>query len=148
MSSGLWLSWLSESSNFWSTISCRFWPLARGIMKSIGDNSWFYHELANTEFYFLVHNLFFSIAIHKFKWNIIWLLQLNEKKISASCKGPPENLHVANYKEAMATLAVPVVRDKWSNEERENLSKGVKQQFQNTLLQRSIDLLRHDFLFY
>ncbi|KAL8478676.1 hypothetical protein ACS0TY_030526 [Phlomoides rotata] len=71
-------------------------------------------------------------------------MKVNEKKIPASCKGPPENLHVANYKEAMTTFAVPVIREKWSKEEKENLVKGVKQQFQRMLLQRSIDLLSEE----
>lgn len=72
-------------------------------------------------------------------------MQFNEKKIPALYKGPPENLHVANYKEALATFAVSVSREKWSKEERENLVKGVKQQFQGMLLQRSVDLLGYDF---
>ncbi|GFP86225.1 myb-like protein l [Phtheirospermum japonicum] len=67
--------------------------------------------------------------------------KLNDTKIPAASKGPPENTHVAYYKEAMTTFAVNVSREKWSKEEKENLVKGVKQQFQEMLLQRSVDLL-------
>ncbi|KAL8056673.1 hypothetical protein ABFX02_04G134400 [Erythranthe guttata] len=70
-------------------------------------------------------------------------MKFNEK-ISAQYKGPPENLHVANYKEALKTFAVSVSREKWSKEESENLVKGVKQQFQGMLLQRSVDLLSEE----
>ncbi|XP_011084456.1 uncharacterized protein LOC105166700 isoform X1 [Sesamum indicum] len=67
--------------------------------------------------------------------------KLNDQKIPAVSKGPPENLQVAHYKEALATFAVSVSRVKWSKEESENLVKGVRQQFQGMLLQRSVDLL-------
>ncbi|KAK4414211.1 Myb-like protein L [Sesamum alatum] len=67
--------------------------------------------------------------------------KLNDQKIPAVYKGPPENLQVAYYKEALATFAVSVSRVKWSKEESENLVKGVRQQFQGMLLQRSVDLL-------
>ncbi|KAL9170279.1 hypothetical protein ABFS82_04G134600 [Erythranthe guttata] len=70
-------------------------------------------------------------------------MKFNEK-ISAQYKGPPENMHVANYKEALKTFAVSVSREKWSKEESENLVKGVKQQFQGMLLQRSVDLLSEE----
>ncbi|KAL3640739.1 hypothetical protein CASFOL_015707 [Castilleja foliolosa] len=74
------------------------------------------------------------ISLPKLKANT----KLNDKKIH---KGPPENAHVAYYKEAMTTFAVNVIRKKWSKVEKENLIKGVKQQFQEMLLQRSVDLL-------
>ncbi|KAK6153987.1 hypothetical protein DH2020_013626 [Rehmannia glutinosa] len=79
------------------------------------------------------------ISVPKLRANI----KVNEKKIPAVYKGPPENSHVVYYKEALATFAVNVSREKWSKEERENLVKGVKQQFQGMLLQRSVDLLSH-----
>ncbi|KAK6127648.1 hypothetical protein DH2020_038627 [Rehmannia glutinosa] len=77
------------------------------------------------------------ISVPKLRANI----KVNEKKIPAVYKGPPENSHVVYFKEALATFAVNVSREKWSKEERENLVKGVKQQFQGMLLQRSVDLL-------
>ncbi|KAL3818630.1 hypothetical protein ACJIZ3_004535 [Penstemon smallii] len=66
--------------------------------------------------------------------------KLNEK-VPAIYRGPPDNLHVAKYKEALATFPVSASQEKWSKEEKENLVKGVKQQFQGMLLQRSVDLL-------
>lgn len=72
-------------------------------------------------------------------------MQLNEKNIPASYKGPPENVHVPNYKKALATFAIPIKKEQWSKEERKNLVKGVKQQFQEMLLQRSVDLLGYGF---
>lgn len=63
------------------------------------------------------------------------------KKLSAIHCGPPENSHVASYREALTHFAVSLNRKEWSKEESENLAKGVKQQFQEMLLQRSVNLL-------
>ncbi|CAN4088780.1 unnamed protein product [Withania somnifera] len=63
------------------------------------------------------------------------------KKLSAIHSGPPENSHVACYREALAQFAVSLSRKEWSKEESEKLAKGVKQQFQEMLLQRSVNLL-------
>lgn len=67
--------------------------------------------------------------------------KLNEKKTSAMYYGPLENCQVANYREALEQFPVFLGREKWTNEEKENLAKGVKQQFQEMLLQRSLDLV-------
>lgn len=72
-------------------------------------------------------------------------MQPNEKNIPASYKGPPENVHVPIYKKALETFCIPFNKEKWSKEEMSNLVKGVKQQFQEMLLQQSVDLLRYDF---
>lgn len=71
--------------------------------------------------------------------------QLNEKKSSALYYAPPENSLVASYRDALEKFPVSVNQERWSKEERENLLKGVKQQFQETMLQRAIDL-RYDLL--
>ncbi|TMW99976.1 hypothetical protein EJD97_001594 [Solanum chilense] len=63
------------------------------------------------------------------------------KKLSAAHCGPPENSHVASYREALTHFAVSLSRKEWSKEESENLVKGLKQQFQEMLLQRSVNLL-------
>lgn len=65
------------------------------------------------------------------------------KKLSATHCGPPENSHVASYREALTHFAVSLSRKEWSKEESENLVKGLKQQFQEMLLQRSVNLLRY-----
>lgn len=54
--------------------------------------------------------------------------------------GPPANSHVASLREALTQFAVSLSRKDWSKEESENLAKGVKQQFQEMLLQRSVNL--------
>ncbi|XP_019177068.1 PREDICTED: uncharacterized protein LOC109172334 isoform X2 [Ipomoea nil] len=64
----------------------------------------------------------------------------SEKKSSALYYAPPENSLVASYRDASEKFPVSVNREKWSKEERENLLKGVKQQFQETMFQRAIDL--------
>ncbi|GAU43918.1 hypothetical protein TSUD_88910 [Trifolium subterraneum] len=63
----------------------------------------------------------------------------NKSKVSAMCYGPDENSHVANYKMVLERFPLSLDRKKWSNKERENLSKGIKQQFQETMLQISVD---------
>ncbi|XP_045789099.1 uncharacterized protein LOC123884131 [Trifolium pratense] len=63
----------------------------------------------------------------------------HNKKVSAMCYGPDENSHVANYKMVLERFPHSLDRKKWSNKERENLSKGIKQQFQETVLQISVD---------
>ncbi|WJX83486.1 hypothetical protein P8452_66146 [Trifolium repens] len=61
------------------------------------------------------------------------------KKVSAMCYGPDENSHVANYKMVLERFPLSLDRKKWSNKEKENLLKGIKQQFQETVLQISVD---------
>ncbi|XP_004512740.1 uncharacterized protein [Cicer arietinum] len=63
----------------------------------------------------------------------------HNKKVSAMCYGPEENSRVANYKMVLERFPLSLDRKKWSNKERENLSKGIKQQFQETVLQISVD---------
>ncbi|KAL1554764.1 hypothetical protein AAHA92_15288 [Salvia divinorum] len=77
------------------------------------------------------------ISVPKLKAN----MKHNENNVPASCKGPPENVHVPNYKEAMSIFSIPFNKEKWSKEERENLLKGVKQQFQEMLVQQCGDRL-------
>ncbi|XP_022987958.1 uncharacterized protein LOC111485355 isoform X1 [Cucurbita maxima] len=61
-----------------------------------------------------------------------------DKRLSAMCYGPAENSHVACYRIAL-TKFHPVDRKRWSNFERENLGKGIRQQFQEMVLQISVD---------
>ncbi|XP_059303412.1 uncharacterized protein LOC132055548 isoform X1 [Lycium ferocissimum] len=63
------------------------------------------------------------------------------KKLSGIHYGPAENSHVASFREALTHFAVSLSRKEWSKEDRENLAKGVKQQFQEMLLQRSVNQL-------
>ncbi|XP_017973755.1 PREDICTED: myb-like protein L [Theobroma cacao] len=66
------------------------------------------------------------------------LLQVNDKNVSADY-GPPENSSVTNYRMALTKFPLALQRKKWSREERENLVKGIRQQFQESALQVSVD---------
>ncbi|KAJ1392018.1 SANT/Myb domain [Sesbania bispinosa] len=63
----------------------------------------------------------------------------NSKRVSPMWYGPAENSRVANYKMVLERFPLSLDRKKWSNVERENLSKGIKQQFQEMVLQTSLD---------
>ncbi|KAK4280721.1 hypothetical protein QN277_012305 [Acacia crassicarpa] len=65
--------------------------------------------------------------------------KINDKKVSPMCYGPAENAHVAKYKMVLERSSFSLDRKKWSNVERENLAKGIKQQFQEKVLQMSIN---------
>lgn len=59
------------------------------------------------------------------------------------CYGPEENSHVANYRLALTKFPRSINREKWSETERGNLQKGIKQQFQEMLLQKSVTFFRY-----
>ncbi|XP_038905717.1 uncharacterized protein LOC120091681 isoform X2 [Benincasa hispida] len=61
-----------------------------------------------------------------------------DKRLSGMYYGPAENSHVACYRMALAKFP-RVDRKKWSIVERENLGKGIRQQFQEMVLQISVD---------
>ncbi|KAI3443304.1 uncharacterized protein J3R85_000235 [Psidium guajava] len=65
--------------------------------------------------------------------------KVNDKKFSAMYYGPAENSHVSSYRMALTRFPLSLQRSKWSEVEKENLGKGIKQQFQETLLQISLD---------
>ncbi|WKA08035.1 hypothetical protein VitviT2T_025797 [Vitis vinifera] len=66
--------------------------------------------------------------------------KVNDKKVSAIYYGPAENAHVANYRMALTEFPLSFTRAKWSKLEMQNLVKGIKQQFQEMLLQKSVDM--------
>lgn len=51
--------------------------------------------------------------------------------------GPPDNSHVPKYKAVLQKFSDSLNRDKWTREEDINLVKGIKQQFQDMLLQKT-----------
>ncbi|XP_030455408.2 LOW QUALITY PROTEIN: uncharacterized protein LOC115676605 [Syzygium oleosum] len=65
--------------------------------------------------------------------------KVNDKKFSAMYYGPAEHSHVSSYRMALTRFPLSLQRSKWSEVEKENLGKGIKQQFQETLLQISLD---------
>uniref|UniRef100_A0A7N0V7C5 Uncharacterized protein n=1 Tax=Kalanchoe fedtschenkoi TaxID=63787 RepID=A0A7N0V7C5_KALFE len=66
-----------------------------------------------------------------------------EKKASAMKFGPEDNRDVAFYKDAITKFPLALQRQRWSNEERDNLRKGIKQEFQKALLEKSVDLISY-----
>ncbi|KAL2321132.1 hypothetical protein Fmac_030101 [Flemingia macrophylla] len=60
-------------------------------------------------------------------------------KVPAMCYGPEENSRVANYRMVLERFPLSLDRKKWSKAEIENLSKGIKQQFQEMVFQVSVD---------
>lgn len=57
--------------------------------------------------------------------------------------GPAENSHVTNYRMALTNFPLSLDQKKWSKAERENLGKGIRQQFQEMVLQISVDQFRY-----
>ncbi|XP_017235844.1 uncharacterized protein LOC108209447 isoform X2 [Daucus carota subsp. sativus] len=60
-----------------------------------------------------------------------------EKNTQVMYYGPPDNSHVPNYKAVLHKFSDSFNRDKWTEDEDINLVKGIKQQFQDMLLQKT-----------
>ena len=75
-------------------------------------------------------------------------LQAHDRAISAMSYGPEENSHVANYRKASSKFPLSLDRKNWSEVEKKDLQKGIRQQFQEMVLQSSVDESRylHSFL--
>ncbi|KAI4330009.1 hypothetical protein MLD38_028323 [Melastoma candidum] len=65
--------------------------------------------------------------------------KVDDRRIPAMSYGPVENSHVVNYRLALEKYPLVVKRKSWSEKEKENLGKGIKQQFQELLLQISLE---------
>ncbi|KAK1377587.1 Myb-like protein L [Heracleum sosnowskyi] len=61
----------------------------------------------------------------------------NAKSTRVMSYAPKENCHVANYKAMLEKFSDSMNRDKWSKQDDVNLAKGIKQQFQDMLLQKT-----------
>ncbi|KAI3735603.1 hypothetical protein L6452_15110 [Arctium lappa] len=57
-----------------------------------------------------------------------------DKNTHAIYQGPAENSHVAIYRDVMSKYPFSLNREPWSKEDKEKLVKGIKQQFQETLM--------------
>jgi len=64
------------------------------------------------------------------------------RKVPAMCYGPEENSRVANYRMVLERFPLSLDRKKWSKADKGNLFKGIKQQFQEMVLQLSLSLDR------
>ncbi|KAF5804849.1 putative transcription factor MYB family [Helianthus annuus] len=60
--------------------------------------------------------------------------KVKDKNALAIYQGPAENSHVARYKDAVSKYPFSLTREPWSKEEKENLLKGIRQQFQKMLM--------------
>ncbi|XP_042502214.1 snRNA-activating protein complex subunit 4 isoform X2 [Macadamia integrifolia] len=68
-------------------------------------------------------------------------IKANCKKVSALSYGPVENSHVQFYRAVLTTLfPLSLHRQPWSQVEKENLAKGIKQQIQEMLFDKSLVL--------
>ncbi|XP_039139795.1 snRNA-activating protein complex subunit 4-like isoform X1 [Dioscorea cayenensis subsp. rotundata] len=64
----------------------------------------------------------------------------NSRKIPVLCLGPPENSSVSDYKLILRRFPFSTNRQAWSNEEREKLAKGIRQQYQELMVLSSMSL--------
>ncbi|KAG2667556.1 hypothetical protein I3760_15G121600 [Carya illinoinensis] len=65
--------------------------------------------------------------------------KIDDKRLSAMYHGPEENSHVSNYRMVLTNFPLTLEQKKWSKAERENLGKGIKQQFHQLVVQISVD---------
>ncbi|KAL9247899.1 hypothetical protein vseg_021279 [Gypsophila vaccaria] len=73
------------------------------------------------------------ISVHKRRANA----KAGESNASAICYGPRENSYVACYKAALKKFPLSFHRDKWTEEDKQNLEKGIVRQYQEKLVLRS-----------
>lgn len=69
-------------------------------------------------------------------------MQGDDQKVTAICCGPAENCQVANYRYALTRFPLELHRSKWTDTEKENLRKGIKQHFQEMVFRVSMDKFR------
>lgn len=62
-----------------------------------------------------------------------------DKKIPALFLGPAENPHVSKYKMVLRQFPVLLQKQLWSDVEKDKLAKGIKQQYQETLILDSMN---------
>ncbi|KAL8102403.1 hypothetical protein AgCh_027043 [Apium graveolens] len=62
---------------------------------------------------------------------------VNAKSTRVMSYAPQENSHVLKYKAMLEKFSDSMNRDRWSKQDDENLVKGIKQQFQDMLLQKT-----------
>lgn len=67
------------------------------------------------------------------------------KKVPALCFGPDENYHVSTYRMVLERFPVSLNKRPWSKNEKDNLAKGIKQQYQEMLLLNSMNMERYVF---
>ncbi|KAF8714051.1 hypothetical protein HU200_028046 [Digitaria exilis] len=63
----------------------------------------------------------------------------NNRKMPALSLGPAENRHVSKYKMALEQFPMSFKRQPWSDAEKDKLARGIKQQYQETLILDSLN---------
>ncbi|WOL15332.1 snRNA-activating protein complex subunit 4-like isoform X1 [Canna indica] len=64
----------------------------------------------------------------------------NLKKVPPLCLGPRENSHVSNYRVVLERFPISLHKQPWSKTEIDNLTKGIKQQYQEMLILNSMNM--------
>ena len=59
-------------------------------------------------------------------------------RMSALLLGPAENLHVSKYKMVLKQFPMLLRTQSWSDMEKDKLAKGIKHQYQETLIKDSM----------
>ncbi|XP_077242194.1 uncharacterized protein LOC143882613 [Tasmannia lanceolata] len=67
------------------------------------------------------------------------IVKVKDKKVYGLHFGPNENSHVPNYKMVIEKFPISLPKQPWSKIEKEDLAKGIKQQFQEMFLQKSME---------
>ena len=66
-------------------------------------------------------------------------MQNNNRKMPALFLGPAENPHVSKYKMALEQFPMSFKKQPWSDVEKDKLARGIKQQYQETLILDSLN---------
>lgn len=102
----------------------------------------------------LVTSLFFYIIIGFVEFNrtqcplakrAFGYLQTTLKKLPALHFGPGENSHIFRCRMVLERFPVSLCKQPWSKIEKENLAKGIKQQYQEMLILNSMNVERYVF---
>lgn len=66
-------------------------------------------------------------------------VQNNNRKTPALFLGPADNPHVLKYKMVLEQLPMSFKKQTWSDAEKDKLARGIKQQYQETLILDSLN---------
>jgi transcription factor MYB, plant len=67
------------------------------------------------------------------------MVQNKYKKVPALFLGPVENLHISKYKMVLKQFPMSLQKQPWLDPEKDKLFRGIKQQYQETLILDSMN---------
>jgi transcription factor MYB, plant len=67
------------------------------------------------------------------------MVQNKYKKVPALFLGPVENLHISKYKMVLKQFPMSLQKQPWLDLEKDKLFRGIKQQYQETLILDSMN---------